>query len=401
MSTSYRDLAHVPGFPRLALATLLVRLGAAMSQLALVLFVLATYRSAALAGIAVFLSVAPGIIVSPLAGALLDRHGRVRLMIVDYSLSAAVLAAIVALAIAGALPLWLLLLLIGINSLGNPLGTTGGRTLFPLVVPRHLWDRANAIDSTGYAFTTILGAPLAGVIIAISRPETALAVTALVFVVGALSLIGVREPALADRGTGILREALAGLRYVLGHRSLRSLALSVSITNLAQGILVIALPVLVLESLHGSSSLVGVLWAVMGVSGMASGLVAGRLGSEGRERTFLIIGPLVVSLGCAVLAASANIGMVVVAVVILGLAAGPLDIGLFSLRQRVTDPAWFGRAFAVSMHLNYAGVPIGSAIGGPLVTASVTLAFAVAVGFSLLAAAVTLLALPAGEARPV
>ena len=34
---------------------------------------------------------------------------------------------------------------------------------------------------------------------------------------------------------------------------------------------------------------------------------------------------------------------------------GPFDISLFTLRQRRTDPAWFGRAFAVSMSLNFVG----------------------------------------------
>ena len=42
-----------------------------MWQLALVLFVLQRYGSPSLAGISVFLAIAPGVIVSPLAGALL------------------------------------------------------------------------------------------------------------------------------------------------------------------------------------------------------------------------------------------------------------------------------------------------------------------------------------------
>ena len=81
--TSYRALFRVHGFPRLASATILVRAGGSMWQLALVLFVLQRYGSASLAGLAVFLSVAPGVLVSPLAGALLDRYGRVRLMVLD------------------------------------------------------------------------------------------------------------------------------------------------------------------------------------------------------------------------------------------------------------------------------------------------------------------------------
>jgi hypothetical protein len=40
-----------------------------------------------------------------------------------------------------------------------------------------------------------------------------------------------------------------------------------------------------------------------------------------------------------------------------------MDIALFTMRQRRTDPAWIGRAFAVSMALNFVGFPIGAATG--------------------------------------
>jgi MFS family permease len=56
--------------------------------------------------------------------------------------------------------------------------------------------------------------------------------------------------------------------------------------------------------------------------------------------------------------------------IIVGVANGPLDIALFTIRQRRTDPAWTGRAFAVSMAMNFLGFPIGAAIAGVLATMS-------------------------------
>ena len=54
-----------------------------------------------------------------------------------------------------------------------------------------------------------------------------------------------------------------------------------------------------------------------------------------------------------------------------------MDIGLFTIRQRRTDPAWMGRAFAVSMGLNFLGYPIGTALAGVLATQSIELAIVV------------------------
>jgi len=81
-------------------------------------------------------------------------------------------------------------------------------------------------------------------------------------------------------------------------------------------------------------------------------------------------------------------------VVLVGAAQGGLDVALFSLRQRVTDPAWFGRAFAVSMHLNYSGLPVGSALSGPLLAVSLPFALGASVVFALVAAGLTFVLVP-------
>jgi hypothetical protein len=59
---------------------------------------------------------------------------------------------------------------------------------------------------------------------------------------------------------------------------------------------------------------------------------------------------------------------------------------MFSMRQRQTDPAWYGRAFAVSMGLNWAGQPIGSAISSPLIHIGLIVGFLVAAALMLFAA---------------
>jgi len=246
--------------------------------------------------------------------------------------------------------------------------------------------------------TTVLGPPLAGAIVAFSSPETAIGATAVVFLAGALTLTGVRDVHSArDDRAGLLAEARAGVVYVLRHRALRGLAVGMSVVNLGQGILIVALPVLVLERGYGGAQLVGALWSLMGLSGIASGLLVGRWGSVGRERPMLAIGILVIGVGIAAIAVAGSLGAVAIGVVCIGIGSSAMDVALFSLRQRVTDPAWFGRAFAVSMHLNYSGIPIGSALSGPLLAISTPFALTVAVGFAFVAAVLTWVMVPSSE----
>lgn len=398
-ATSYQALFAVDGFPRVATSGFLVRTAAGMWQLALVLFVIETLRSPILAGLAVFLSIAPGIALSPLAGALLDRHGRVRLMAIDYAASAIAILGIVGTSLAGVLSAPLLLTIVALSSLTNPIGHAGVRSLFPLLVPRHLWDRANALDSVGYTLSSILGAPLAGVLYAALGPHPTFVITNVLYLVAAVAMLTVRDPQAGVAGRHLLREAGAAVGYVVRHPTLRSLAIGIFTGNLTMGIVVVAVPVLVVQGLGGDAAQVGQLWALLGLAGVCAGLLTGRLGTRGRER-LIIAGAFVgMGIGAAILVTAGSVQLVALGMIAIGLSLAPMDVALFSLRQRRTDPAWFGRAFAVSMHLNYSGIPVGSAIAGPLIAVSFTLTFGLGIVFALLGAVLIYVLVPAEHAE--
>jgi hypothetical protein len=111
----------------------------------------------------------------------------------------------------------------------------------------------------------------------------------------------------------------------------------------------------------------------------------------------LVGGILGIGAGIAAIATGSALSELVLGVVLVGLGSSVMDVALFSLRQRVTDPAWFGRAFAVSMHLNYSGIPVGSALSGPLLAISTPVALAAAVAFAVGAAALTFVMVPSSE----
>lgn len=359
---------------------LLARIAAQMVSLVLVLLVLERYGSPALAGLATFLSLAPGLAVAPIAGTLLDRHGRRRLIVLDYCFALVTLLLIAALAIVDRLPAPLLLVIVAIQSLTFPLSTVGQRTLFPLVVPRPLWPRANAIDSNGYALSGIVGPALAGATVAAFHGEGGLIAAAAMFGLAAAVTATAPDPLVDASAHGsVLRAAWDGIVHVVRHPTLRGLAVGVSVSNIGNGILFITIPVVVLERLGGTTVLVGQLFALMGGVAFVAVMFAGRLRMEGRERTYMIGAVLGGALATGLLLVRLELGVLVAAIVVRGLAEAFYDVPMFTLRQRRTDPAWLGRAFAVSMSLNFIGYPVGSAIGGALNAVSAELALTVAV----------------------
>ncbi len=389
---------RVPGFRRLYAGLLLGRMAGSMLLVALVLFVLQRYHSPALAGATAFMAALPGIAVSPLAGALLDRYGRARLVVLDYGVAAVALGLIASLSAVHLLAAPLLLVIVAVASLTNPLSWAGARSLFPILAPRHLWERANGLDSSGHVVATLLASPVAGAMVGLFGGEWALALSGAVYVAAAAVMLRLPEPRNSAAQAGsVLRNAWLGLVYTVRNPTLRGLALTVSMYNLGNGLLAIAVPVLVLTRLHSGPTTVGLLWGGMGAAGLASALVAGRFSSDGRERQMMVGAIIIGAVATAVLPFADSIVVVAAAIATLGLANGPFDIGLFTLRQRRTDPAWFGRAFAVSMSLNSVGSPIGSALAGPLIGWSLNVALWAAVIATLVAAVFPMLAVPGRE----
>ncbi|HET9051708.1 MAG TPA: MFS transporter [Candidatus Dormibacteraeota bacterium] len=374
----YRRIFAVPGFPSLVGASLLARTGQQMSTVALVLFVLARGGSGGLAGTVVFLLLGPGLAISPIAGALLDRHGRIRLVTVDYLVAAVALALLVVLDAAGGLPAVALCLIVGAGSLTYPLSNSGTRSLFPLVLPEELWDRANALDSGMYVVAMIAGPAIAGAAVAISGTRAALVVDAAVYLAAAVAVRTATEPRVTSERRPLLQDARAGIAYVVRSRSLRSLALCLSVYNVGSGMVVVALPLLVIQRFGGGGEEVGALFALQGVGGVAGALAAAAIGSQEREREH-VAGGMILSVVALALVATANAPwQAALGMLVLGASNGPIDIGLFGLRQRRTERAWVGRVFAISMAFNFCGYPIGSLLGGPVAGRAPGIAFVVA-----------------------
>jgi MFS family permease len=404
LDRSYRALLRVPTLGRVLVSMQVARVAQSMVSVAIVLFTLDRYGSAAFAGLVTFASVFPGLLISPIAGALLDRHGRIRLVLLDYLVALAAMVLIGSLALLDALPGPLLVLIAVISSLTSILSHVGLRSLFPILVPEHLWERVNAVDSNGYVVAIILGPPAAAALVALFGGAVALVVIGIAFGVAAIVLVGVPDPPSPTRSTGnLLRDAWDGVVYTWNNPTLRGLGFAISSVNLANGMITIVLPLIVLTRFGLDETVVGLVFAASGISGMASALLFGRMDTRGREWSLLVwpAVALVPIMGILLLAAGQSalvplgLALLVLQSLLLGVLAGPMDIALFTVRQRRTDPAWMGRAFSVSMAFNFLGVPIGAALAGIMAETSIELAIVVlGIGGAVVAAASAALLVP-------
>jgi predicted MFS family arabinose efflux permease len=392
---SYRALFAVPSLGRVLLAMQIARIAQSMVSIVVILFALQRYNSPQLAGAVAFASIAPGMVISPIAGALLDRHGRVRLIILDFLVAATALLLVAGLSVSGNLPAALLIAITAVASITGPLSSSGLRSLFPLLVPEPLWERVNAVDSNGWVLATVIGAPFGAVFAQILGFEAALAIIAASYLAAAIVMIGAPDPRTDVASTGnLLKDAWLGLVYTWHNRTLRALAISLSTMNLGGGVIQIVVPLIILRRLGLGQEVVGYVFGLMGAFGVVSAFLSGRLRTEGREKTLIVLPAFAFVFATAILLWPAGLVPIVLSMALGGLVNGPMDISMFTLRQRCTDPAWMGRAFTVSMNLNFSGFPIGAAIGGVLVGVSIEAAIVFAVVANLAGAVLAQLLIP-------
>ena len=381
---SYRALLRMENLRGLLLAAMLARLAERMLGLVLVLHVLQRFHSPLLAGWVGFATLAPGLAVSPLAGALLDRAGPAWGIAADMIVSTCCILVLAMLAAAGRETGAAVLLLAALYSLTNPLSFAGIRTLLPNLVPQSARGRANALDTTIHAVVDVCGPALAGALIGFAGAVPALLGIAALYagaVAGLLPSLHGRPGAPRIWRTGLISDAAAGVRHVVRHPSLRPLALGYAAYNMGWGILLVAVPVFVLRATGGGAHgdlLVGGLWAASGVAAALGALLVGHYAAPGHERALMMAGMVATAVSIWPICALFGLTGLGVGLVLVGVLAGPVDVSVLALRQRRTDPDWLGRVMAVSISLNLSGAPIGLALGGALLAWSVQAAFVAA-----------------------
>ncbi len=256
---SYSAVLARPGVARLVLSTMLGRTANQMGSLVLILFALRAYHSPALAGAVVLVQLA-AVPMGSLAGAMVDRLGSSLMIALDFGAAAAITAVIATLARAQILPAGLLVLLVLLGTTTWPFSGAGVKALLPQIVPARLWDRANALDSVTAIVASIAGPVLAGTLFGLVGPEPALVAVAVLYILAAFFVLGLRGTAQHRQGGPIFGQARSGLGYFFHNPQLRGLALAIVPSNLSFGVLVVAVPVLLLRTLHQQVALVGWIW---------------------------------------------------------------------------------------------------------------------------------------------
>jgi MFS family permease len=168
--------------------------------------------------------------------------------------------------------------------------------------------------------------------------------------------------------TSLLAEIAVGLRFLFGHRLLRTLAWLIGLLNITLVAATSTLVLLAKQRLGLGSVGYGLLYSAMAVGGLAGALVGDRLVRRFTASVTLRVGLLIETAFHLTLALSASPIVVGVAMGVFGVHGMLWMIVTTSIRQRLTPPEMLGRVNSAYLFLAAGGNAFGALLGGLIAT---------------------------------
>jgi len=269
-----------------------------------------TGSATALALVGLF-SFGPAVIVSPLAGALVDRWNRRWVMALSDLASGLSTLAVLTLFLAHRLEIWHLFIAAAFASVFQAFQWPAYSAAISLMVPKAQYARASGIISLAESGSQVLAPILAGTLLALIGLPGILVIDAVTFCVaiGALMMIRIPQPSATDEGRqgqgSLLKEAGYGFRYILERPSLLWLQLVLFGGNLISAPTSILLPPMLLARTGNSAPMLASVQSAEALGGTLGGLLMSVWGGPERRihgvplghSAFSLFGQLALGLG--------------------------------------------------------------------------------------------------------
>ncbi|MEV4245060.1 amino acid adenylation domain-containing protein [Streptosporangium canum] len=356
-------------FLSVAIGQLVSATGSALTGFAIPVWLFDRTGSVTDLGLLWALTLVAGVAMLPIAGPLIDRFDRRRVMITASGISGAVQLCIALLLWTGRLDLWVIYLLLPLNSMAGTYQRLAFQTAVPQLVPKRYLGHAVGLTQLTNGFA-MLFAPLlgAGLYVAIGLPGI-IAIDMVSYLFALAVLLVVRFPdTLGFRRKEPLVTAIAeGLRFSWNLRGFRAMVIYFAVANIFLGpALVLTVP---LTLSFGTVDQVAQVAVAEALGAVAGGVIMALWGGPRKRRMIgVFLGNLGMAAGCLVMGLQPSLVVVTTGVFCMAMAM-TVSQGIYVTLIQVKVPQRFhGRVLALNQAISWSTLPLGFAVLAPLAT---------------------------------
>lgn len=353
------------------LGQLISMIGSGLTGFALGVWIYEQTGQATPFAIAAFLSSVPRIVLAPIAGPLVDRWDRRKVMIAADSAAALATLGITLLLFFGDLQIWHIYLMIFFTSCSGAFQEPAYTASITMLVPKKELTRASGLVQTGQSLETLLAPLLAGVLFVAVGLRGILLIDFITFffAVGALLITRIPQPEYVpstaeNEKPSIWREAAFGFNYLRLRTGLLGLLLYFALVNFLLNISVVLSGPLVLS--FSTAASLGAVQTASGAGMLAGSLLLAAWGGPKRKVRGIIaaiglgaVGLFLMGLQASVVLIAAGFFLLLFAI---PLASGPSQ----ALFQMKVAPGVQGRVFAIRSMISRSMMPLAFLLAGPL-----------------------------------
>lgn len=312
----------------------------------------------------------PGVLLGPLAGALVDRWDRRRAMLVS-DMGAGLSTLFIALQFVNGQPeMWHIYLAVFVSGAFGALRFPALTAATTQLVPKEQFGRTSGLLQIVQVGQVLVSPIAAGALIDAIKLEGVILIDFTTFLFAILSLLIVsipRPPVTAEglAGKGSLwREIAYGWTYITARAGLLALMVTFSIANFMLEMISVLLTPLLLS--FASPSELGLAMSLGGIGYLAGSLVMSAWGGFKRRINTVIISLLLVGLFTTLMGLQASVPLVAVSIFLVLFCVPIVVASNQVIWQSKVAPDVQGRVFAIRRTIILATPPLAYAVAGPL-----------------------------------
>ncbi len=323
--------------------------------------------SALLLGLVGFAGQIPTLLLSPIAGVIVDRRNRHRILIWTQVLSAAQSLALALFAFTGAITVGWIIALQVLQGIINAFDTPARQAfVMQMVADKADLPNAIALNSTMVNGSRIIGPSIGGIIIAAVGEGWCFMIDAISYVAVILSLLAmeVSDEKPKPSGDSVIEELRDGYRYVSGFAPVRTALILLAIVSAMGMPYTVLMPVIASTVLHGGAHTLGFLMTASGLGAVAGALyLASRRSVLGLGRV-MTIATLTFGAGLVVFGLVRSLWLALLVLPFVGAGFMVEMASTNTILQTITEERLRGRVMAFYTMAFLGTAPIGSLIAG-------------------------------------
>ncbi len=336
----------------------------------------------ALAGTATaisYLSIAilvPNIFCSLVAGVVVDRSNRRRIMMASDITRCLALILIPIMYRLGGLTLSFLYLIVFVWSSASAFFLPARSAIIPQIFPdKSQLTSANSLINSFFEATRLIGYGISGIFIILFTAVGAASFDSITFAISALAILSMgsiasplRQMRQKQSTLSEFREDLTeGLNYVWKNFVIRIVLLTAMIGNFFIGIGYGFIVVYARQALHTNAVGYGLLLAASTIGTVTGSLLVGKVGFRKHLGMTLILSSIMMGIAIVSLSLQTQLAAAIPFMVLFGLGIAIYNVNYVNMFQATVPNEILGRVMSLDQVISYSIVPLSLAVGGPIV----------------------------------